>query len=234
MANTITVYIGFDSPALVELKKIDGSVFTAADMEAITHIKLRYTYVSGATVEEFDSDIVAHAGVFDWATYASTGRLVLDLGLMTITVGRDEKAELIVYDATYTNGRVVKQLDLYVTDQAGGSGTNPPAYSAPLTVIDDYDILTTDFSRTAIRMNAATSKTATLPVITEAMDGKQIPFEKQGAGNAVLAAGAGNTIGDATDTQMTGTSTYATILVRANYATGCWVVCGGIGKWQGA
>jgi len=233
MANTITVYIGFDSPALVEFKKIDGSVFNAADMGAITRIKLRYTNASEATVEEFDSDIIAHADVFDWDTYASIGKLIVDLGLMTITVGRDGKAELIIYDATYTNGRVVKQLDLYVTDQAGGTGTNPPAYSAPLTVTDDYDILTTDFART-VRMNAATSKTATLPVITEAMDGKVVNYEKQGAGNAVLAAGAGNTIGDASDTQMTGTSTYATILVRANYAMGCWVVCGGIGKWQGA
>jgi len=233
MTTTNTVFVGFESPFLVELKKIDGVIFSAADMEAITRTKLRYTNVSGAIVEEFDSDIIAHTDVFDWDTYESSGKLCIDLGLMTITTGRDLKAELIVYDATYTSGRVVDQLDLYVTDQAGGTGTNPPAYSAPLTVTDDYAILTTDFART-VRMNAATSKTATLPVITEAMDGKVVNYEKQGAGNAVLAAGAGNTIGDATDTQTTGVSTYATVIVRANYATGCWVFIGGIGKWQGA
>ena len=227
---TYKVYSGFDSPHLITISDIKNSAYTAARMATISRVVINYTPSSGASAEVIDSSV--HTDAFDWETYASTGSLIFDLGMITLTAGRDLTAELIIYETAYPNGRV-QQIDLYISDELG-SGTIAPVITEPLTVTNNYDIVSADFNRSSVRIDSETSKTATLPVGTEAMNGKRLTFIKQGSGNAVLAAGSGNTIANDTHTQLTGTSTYATVTVEFVYAELCWVVIDGTGSWSGA
>ena len=111
------VFKGLDSPFTFIIKDIAKVAYTAAMMARITRALLKYTPSTGADPEYADSDESDCADAFDWETYEDDGRLVVDLGMLDLTVGRDRTAELIIYDATYTNGRVIAQLDIQITEE---------------------------------------------------------------------------------------------------------------------
>ena len=99
-----TVYKGRNSPFLVTIDDVTGTPYTSTTMATITRVRLK------VGSEYADSD--THTDAFDWATYAITGQLVIDIGLIAFAATSDTAAELIVYDSTYTSGRVVKVLEL--------------------------------------------------------------------------------------------------------------------------
>lgn len=234
---TNLVYRGCNSPFLVTLKDILDATFTATSMAAITRVVLKYIPSSGAASESADSDTPAHADVFDWTTYANDGKLLIDLGLLDFTVGRDTAVELKVYDATYTSGRVQADLlDIEVSDafEDTGSGVDPlPSVFAPLTVTDNYQVLLADLSRSSIRVNAATLKTMTMPAMTAAYDGKKVSFIIQGEGDVKLLRNGTQTMINGTHVSITGTQRYGRITLEWIDAITTWGVCDPVGHWEG-
>ena len=110
-----TVYKGRNSPFLVTIETVAGVPYTATQMATITRCRLK---INGAYA---DSDVTATA--FNWTTYAAYGQLIVDVGLIDFTAGTDNNAELIVYDADYTSGRVVKVLEITIDESVNGDGT---------------------------------------------------------------------------------------------------------------
>lgn len=111
---TETFYADRDNEREITMQMRDDDTdelrdLTEAEMSAITKVEIHYddTY--------YDSD--TYASGFDWTTYASSAKLVLKLGNI-LPVGRDRKAELIIYDAIHTNGIVWDQMDIKVSDEA--------------------------------------------------------------------------------------------------------------------
>jgi hypothetical protein len=110
MATTPTpelVWTGRDN-TIDLLLKADGVARTDLDT-SVTKMVLRYNDVYYSSTE--------HSGVFDWVTRGSEGIVILSLGHLGLT-GSDRKAELIVYDASNTNGIVWDQIYIKVTDEA--------------------------------------------------------------------------------------------------------------------
>jgi len=112
------VYKGHNSPFLLEIQKVNGDAYTKELMSGITRVYLKYIPADGASAEYADSN--THTSTFDWTTYAARGKLQIDIGLLDFTVGRDSAAEVVVYDSVWTEGRVVSQLDLQISDEALG------------------------------------------------------------------------------------------------------------------
>lgn len=111
----ITVHKDRGNSFALQLKKTDENgvltVLTSAEMDAITKIEILFkeTYYSS---EEYGSS-------FDWSTLKAQGVVVFKLGLIsTIPVGRDKRAELIIYDATNPAGLIWKELDIKVEEEA--------------------------------------------------------------------------------------------------------------------
>lgn len=110
----VVIHKGTNAPVLVKLYDIDNTALTAAEVAAITKIEVYYRSDSGATPETVDS--VSYAAGFDKTTYAASGEILLKLGLVDFTAGRDRQAEIIIYNATYTSGRVIGLLDMQVSE----------------------------------------------------------------------------------------------------------------------
>ena len=105
MATTRIIYKGINSTFAQKIYDIDGGIYTASEMEGITRAVIKYIPASGEDAEYVDSAIEAHEDVFDWETKETTGEILIDLGPLDLTEGRDTTAELVIYDATYTLGR---------------------------------------------------------------------------------------------------------------------------------
>ena len=110
-----TVYKGRNSPFLVTIEDVAGAPYTESAMGDITRARLK---VNG---EYADSN--EHGDAFDWETYASRGQIIIDIGLIDFDAGTDTAAELIIYDATYTSGRVVRVLEITIDESVNGDGT---------------------------------------------------------------------------------------------------------------
>ena len=234
---TQIIYKGHNSPISVRITDYDGSIYTAAKMATITRAYLKYIYASGQTAEFLDSAAAGHEDVFDWATLAATGYMTIDGGLIDLTAGRDTTAELVVYDGTYTSGRVVTTLDILVTEDAEDTPapTEPGNYTtlAPLTVTDDYQVVIADFSRPSIRVNAATLKTMTMPAMTSAYDGATLSFVILGAGDVKLLRNGTQTMVNGTHVSITGTQQYSSIKIEYVHAIKAWIVRETEGRWAG-
>lgn len=234
---TQTIYKGHNSPFLVRITDYDGSIYTAARMATITRAYVKYIYASGQTAEYLDSAAAGHEDVFDWATLAATGYLLIDGGLIDLTAGRDTTAELVIYDSTYPSGRMVTLLDILVTADAEDTPapTTPGIYTtlAPLTVTDDYQVLIVDFSRPSIRVNAATLKTLTMPIMSEAYDGATLSVIILGDGDVKLLHTGTETMVNETHVSVTGTQKYSSIKLEYVYAITTWVVRETVGSWAG-
>ena len=235
MSDTHIVYKGRNAPFKAKITDFDGANYTDARMAAISRMELRYRPTEGATVEPIDSNIIGHAGCFDWATYAADADVVIAIGLLTLTVGHDQAAELVVYDPTYPQGRVVDTLGIKIDDEAQGTGPLIDVLYAPLTIEDDYPLLLSDFSRPVIRINSDTIKTITWPVMTAAMDGRDIVFEIMGSGDVDLVREPTTTMTFAgvTHSKLTGTVQYSMVRLRYNHTLNAMIPQDGTGSWKG-
>lgn len=142
------VYKGHNSPFTVRIKKPNGAFYSATEMASISRVYLKYIPEDGSDAEYADSNDTP--SYFDWSTYASDGLLLIDIGLIDFTVGRDTKAEIIVYDSTWPQGRVVSQEDITISDDALGdieladaltvisSGDTASAYTLDLSLSTDH------------------------------------------------------------------------------------------------
>jgi len=111
------IFKGHNSPFYVTILDIFGQAYSAPAMAGITRAYLKWA-PEGETPVLVDS--ATHAAAFDWATYASRGLLVVDVGLIDLAVGRDLAVEIVVYDAAYPEGRPIAQVDIQVVDDALG------------------------------------------------------------------------------------------------------------------
>jgi len=109
----VVIHKGTNAPVLIKLYDTDNSLLTSAEIAAITKIEVYYRSDSGATPETTDS--ITYAAGFDKTTYAARGEIMLKIGLVDFAAGRDRQAELIIYNATYTSGRVIGLLDMQVS-----------------------------------------------------------------------------------------------------------------------
>lgn len=234
---TQTIYKGHNSPFSVRITDYNGSYYTAARMAAITRAYVKYINASGADAEYLDSAASGHEDVFDWATLAATGYLIIDGGLIDLTAGRDTAAELVVYDTASPAGRMVTLLDLLVTADAEDTPapTAPGSYTtlAPKTVTDNYQILVADFQRPSIRVNAAVLKTMTMPAMSSAYDGATLSFVILGAGDVKLLRNGTDTMVNETHVSITGTQQYSSIKIEYVHAITAWVVRETVGSWAG-
>jgi hypothetical protein len=236
MNDTYKAYKGHNSPYLFEVTDVLGNRYSATKMAAITRMYIKYIPATGGTAEYADSDGSGHEDAFDWATYASTGRVLIDIGMLDFTAGRDATAEVVVYDADSPDGRVVDQIDLYVSEEAESAvslvGTlhNP---TLTLTVTDHYTITSANFGG-SIRMNASTSKTITAPDDADSDDdGQRVTITKIGAGSVVIATPLGYFIASTSHTSLTGSSALASVTIEYVHAIKTWVVVEGKGSWTG-
>jgi hypothetical protein len=230
------VYKGHNSPFLIDVTDVVGTNYTAAQMATISRVYLKYDGGASPQYEYADSDTLAHADVFDWVTYASTGRLLVDLGMLDLTANTDTTAEIVVYDTTYTDGRVLPQFELEISDEAQGDVALVDALSAvssgfSLTVTDDYTITTDNLGGT-IRLNAATDKTLTLPSVGADEDGEAVIIMRIGAGDVTVVAADSDTIGSTTATQIESGSALAAITLQYVHSITAWVVLDGRGSWS--
>lgn len=99
------VYANKDNTFAVQLIKNDV-VLTVNEMQAITVVGLMFDGT------EYDSD--TYGSAFDWATREAEGVVIFELGAVLTTVARDNKAEIIIYTATDTNGVVWTTIDVKV------------------------------------------------------------------------------------------------------------------------
>lgn len=235
--STQTIYKGHNSPFPVRITDYDGSAYTAARMATITRAYIKYIYASSQTAEYLDSAAAGHEDVFDWSTLAATGYLLIDGGLIDLTAGRDTTAELVVYDSTYPDGRMVTLLDILVTADAEDTPapTAPGSYTtlAPKTITDDYQVLVADFQRPSIRVNAAVLKTMTMPAMSSAYDGATLSFVILGAGDVKLLRNGTDTMVNETHVSITGTQQYSSIKIEYVHAITAWVVRETVGSWAG-
>ncbi len=237
MTTTHVIYKGHNSPFLVEITDVEGDIYKTADMQGITRVYLKYISATGATPEYVDSDEASHSDVFDWTTYESSGKLYIDLGLIGLTAGRDLTAELIIYDADYTSGRVVSQLDLKVSEEATGTASLADtivligAFSSPVDYTDNHTVTASEFFKT-LRMTATESKTFTLPSAGEDEDGKRLTFMILGTGDLVIQCSDSDTIATGAHTKLTGTTQYGSITIEYVHAITAWIVLSDTGSWS--
>jgi hypothetical protein len=90
---TETIYLDHDNVNSLELLA-NGS---AQDISASTRMTLKI----GDKL--LDSNKITN--VFDWSSYGANGQLDLTLGHQDLRVGQ-QRAQLIIYDSTYTQGLV--------------------------------------------------------------------------------------------------------------------------------
>ena len=234
--STYKVWRTKNSPFLLTIRDILGNVYTNAMMATISRIYVKYISATGENPKYADSNDPEHAAAFDWVTFAATGRLLMDLGVLDFTAGRDANAEVVVFDTDYPEGRVVEQLDIYVSDEVEGDIdlVDPISFVSSgfsLTVTDDYEITTANLGGT-VRLNAATDKTLILPSVGADEDGKAIILMRIGAGNLTALASDSDTIGSSTATQVKSGSALASITLQYTHSITAWVVLNGRGSWS--
>jgi hypothetical protein len=118
---SLIIYNGTDSPVLVKLYDIDNTVLTDTEISAITKIEIKYIPATGSTVERVNS--VDYVAGFDFGTERASGEILTNLGLYGFTAGRDKKAEMLLYNSTYTSGAVIGIFDMQVLEDVNGSPT---------------------------------------------------------------------------------------------------------------
>lgn len=237
MNDTYKAYKGHNSPYLFEITDVLGNRYSATQMAAITRMYLKYIPATGEAAEYADSDGSGHEDCFDWDTYASTGRARIDIGLLDFTAGRDLLAEVVVYDADYPNGRVVDQIDLYVSEEADGDLDLVNPLSAllskvPLTITEDTT-LTVDQLGRSIRVNGSSLITVTMPSLGADEDGVRATFIQQGAGAVKILRADSDVMVAPGKTYITSGSLFAAITLEYVHAITTLVAVDGMGKWTG-
>jgi hypothetical protein len=234
VSQPVKIFIGRNSPfSVVVLNPVAYQPYSAAQMEAITRVVLKYTPVAGANAEYIDSDVAENEGMFDWETSASFGRVMIDPGTAPFSPGTDNAAEVIVFDATYPSGRVVAQVRMIVSDEAADDAVlvGVIGTTAALDVTTDYNMVTADLSRRSICLLAATDKNIYLPAGTEAMNGKRVTFIQGSTGRVIANAADGDTLVSTGETQLISGSLFAAVTLEYKYAVRTWIGISALGKW---
>lgn len=96
------------NPIFIQLTQ-GGVALESDDIDLITKAELHYKggYYSSTDYPDY----------FDLSTYKADGKIVIKPGLLPLTVGNDA-AELIIYDATNTEGLFWMQIATQVRDDA--------------------------------------------------------------------------------------------------------------------
>jgi hypothetical protein len=94
------VYVGRDNTIDLMLKE-DGVIVELH--ETVTRMDLKF---SDRIYEDQYITSVDYPTAFDWVTRGEEGIVILKLGGIELTSGKDTKVELIVYDTINTNGIV--------------------------------------------------------------------------------------------------------------------------------
>jgi len=120
--DTMTVYKGRNCPYKLKLS-YEGDILTESEIEAFTEVRVLFNseYMDSTTC-----DLCFEFGTVE-TTIADEGMIIVDLGSVAWTAGTDSAAELIAYDATYTNGRIIGTFQMTVSDDAlaGASLVDP-------------------------------------------------------------------------------------------------------------
>jgi hypothetical protein len=100
-----TVYKGHDNVFTILFEEND----VAQDLSAVNKVELLY---KGTT---YDSDTDPNS--FDYSTDGADGKIHFKLGIISgITVGKDSRSEIILYDPSNTNGIFWGYISLRVTE----------------------------------------------------------------------------------------------------------------------
>jgi len=102
-----TVYEDRDNTFSLQLLK-NGVKLTSDEMDAITEVSI---IVDGTEYLSSENDDFA-----DTSTRKSEGVVTLQLGALLDAPIRDTKAEIVIYDASNTNGIIWDTIDLKVVD----------------------------------------------------------------------------------------------------------------------
>lgn len=118
------IFKGTNSPFIVMMFKPNGIPYTVADMANITRAFIKVTIDDMA----YYADSNSHPSVFDWATYASSSFLLVDIGMMDFPVGRDNNPVVMVLDTIATESRVVLNEPIIINDDALIEGVELMSY----------------------------------------------------------------------------------------------------------
>jgi hypothetical protein len=88
------------------------AIYSEAEFAAISSLELLY---GGTYYNE-----TSYTGLFDWSTYASTGKIEIDMSILkdTIPAGEDVLTTLLAYSTDFPDGIVIGQFLLTVSDEA--------------------------------------------------------------------------------------------------------------------
>ncbi len=114
MTTILTVYKGRDNYHEIVLQEENDAgemvPLTSSQMATITKMEIHYKNAY------YDSDDYPDA--FDWSTHAAEGKAVLNIGSLSLPVGKDPKTELIIYDPEHPDGRVWTDFTMAVNEEA--------------------------------------------------------------------------------------------------------------------
>jgi hypothetical protein len=145
------------------------------------------------------------------------------VGNLTVERGKESTVAL-----TFTAGHLLEARN---TAGIYGAFKQVAAPDDVETKTDDYSITCLDFGKT-FRMNAAVSKTLSLPSVGSVDDGGVVHAEKEGSGRLVLDAADSDYIHDsAAGGTIYSDSPFAAISLRYNHATTRWVIIAAVGVW---
>lgn len=130
--DTMKVDEGFETPYIAEISTQEGVFFTRAQMEAITKIRLYY-----GDTEYTDSDTCA--ACFNWSTYKTSSKIIIDVADINWTDGSDT-ATLFIYSATYPSGLRVGTFPMIADGTLAVAGASP---STGIYLNDLSDVSTT-------------------------------------------------------------------------------------------
>jgi hypothetical protein len=106
---TLIFYKGYDNKKILQI--IEGGV-PITGLAAVTKVKLLFRG------KWYDS--VEYADAFDWLSMAAQGKIIMQLGnIADIDAGKDNKAELILYDPQHADGQVVGEIPIKVIELTG-------------------------------------------------------------------------------------------------------------------
>ena len=109
------IYKDRDNPITLILQEDDEAI-TETQMLAITKVAVRYSSTGDRDDGVYyDSD--SYPTLFNWTTYADEAKIVMKLGTI-LPVGRDHRAELIIYNVLSSNGIVWDQISIQVSEEA--------------------------------------------------------------------------------------------------------------------
>lgn len=228
------VFKGHRSPFRVPVLDVFGQPYTAEAMAGITRVYLKY--IADADTDPKYVDSATDPAAFDCITHADAFVIIVDVGMLDLPIGHDLAAEIVVYDATYPQGRVITQVDMQVVDDALGDVVLADSLlillggPSVMNLVDPEDpiVLTREDLLKTICAVSASDILVQLPSMGESEDGLYLDFVVGGAGSLIATCADEDTIGDALKTIMTlscgADGTFGQVRIQYFHALTAWVV----------